>query len=303
MAGNYPDVPAPRMAYDRDGTQAYKYIVANASITQLTGAQIAEINDEDNGSYQVGEYDVSNGQVHLVVYFPQLRNISGVFLGAVGSNGGGGTSPGSLSAVEWSANSTNPIDGTWTAVAGVSTNANPTSPAYRTSIQTVSLAGVKAIRFRIQISTTAGGSSRYDFRAVNFYGEIAAGETPDRLRMWHPTLDEPLDDNNSADGAYFDWGNIQRNTTSDLTFRIKNNSSTLTANSVVVSQQTLTDTSPIVRDMFTFSDGGAFTASLDIGSLPPAAISSVITKRFARPSNAVLSLWAARTIANPTSWS
>lgn len=123
------------------------------------------------------------------------------------------------------------------------------------------------------------------------------------MRMWRPTLDELLDDNNSADGAFFDWGDVQRNTTSDKSFRVKNESATLTANGVVVSQQTLTDTTPAVNSMFTFSDGGAFATSIEIGSLAPGALNPVITKRFTRPNDAVLSLWASRTVANPTSWS
>jgi hypothetical protein len=209
------------------------------------------------------------------------------------------TQGGTIQGVETSTNTTNGIDGTWTNQGNYVNTGNIVTPILlRNSITSLSVAGVKAMRW---LNASGAGGAR-NVRGLQLFGAIAAGETPDRLRMWHPTLDEPLDDNTSADGAFFDWGDIQRNTTSDKTFRIKNNSATLTANGIVISQQTLTDTTPSVNSQFTFSDGGAFASSIDIGNLAPGAISVVVTKRFTRPSNAILSLWTSRTIANPTSW-
>lgn len=281
MAGNYPDVPAPRMAFDRDGSVGARISSSN-TVTLLTQAELQQINNETNG-------EISNSDVgaRYAIIFPQLRDMSGYFIYSGLAS--------FFKDISTSADTTNGLDGTWTIHSANPTASATSAPGYRSNIQAVSWAGIKAFRFRTVDTGWNWG--------LHLYGAVAAGQTPDRLRMWHPTLDEPLDDATSADGAYFDWGDVQQNTTSDKTFRIKNNSSTLSANSIVISQETLTDTTPTVNSQFTFSDGGAFLASLDIGNLAPGALSPVITKRFTRPANATLSLWTSRTIANPGSWS
>lgn len=292
MAGFYPDVPAPRMAYDRDGTVVCNINFNVASSTPLTLAQVQAINNESTTSYS---YTGSQGQsIAAAFIFPQNRDIAGY---RISRSFAGQITTGAL---ESSVDTTNGLDGTWVSVANPHTTTSAFDKITMRTIDAVAISTVKAIRFRYS-SGGSGGQSIVHYM-VHLYGAVSVGETPDRLRMWHPTLDEPLDDNTSADGAYFDWGDIQRNTTSDKTFRIKNTSATLTANGIVISQDTLTDTSPTVNSQFTFSDGGAFAASIDIGSLAPGTISPVITKRFARPSNATLSLWTSRTIADPTSW-
>jgi hypothetical protein len=285
MAGNYPDVPAPRMAYDRDGSVG-ALVTTGGGISLLSGGQLATINDEDSD-----ELGWTPATTALCIIFPELRDVAAY---VCAHNSSDGTVPG---LVDTSINTTNGFDGTW--VSRGTWVRTSIGTGLRTAINTISWTGVKAVRFHGS-GGNFGGSNHT--QALHLFGSITAGQNPDRLRMWHPTLDEPLDDSTSADGAFFDWGDIQRNTTSDKTFRIKNNSATLTANSIVISQETLSDTSPTVNSQFTFSDGGAFAASIDIGNLAPGALSPVITKRFARPSNAILSLWTSRTIANPTSW-
>lgn len=291
MAGNYPDVPAPRMAYDRDGSTLYR--IDGSSVTILADSIKRDLNDESDSQYGFG----TGATYRMGIVFPQLRDVVGLhivhFAGAAFSQG--------LDTFEVSSDTTNGLDGTWSAPGDPAELHGSVGTAARTSIQSVSWLGIKAFRFYIRKGDDATPVTHY-MRAIHLYGSITAGETPDRLRMWHPTLDEPLDESNAADGAYFDWGDIQRNTSSDKTFRIKNNSATMTANSIIVSQETLTETTPTITSQFTFSDGGAFAASIDIGSLAPGAISPIITKRYARPSNATLSLWTSRTIANPTNW-
>lgn len=288
MAGNYPDVPAPRMAYDRDGTIGWGCYTDAASPTIMSGAQVATLNDEDGDGVATQTLVGTTGNKALFYgfIFPQLRSVSGYKVIISNTT--------TISTLEWSGNTTNGLDGTWNSLGNW---AGTTAIGDYRNITAVALTGVSGLRWRL---TNLNVNPVY--QAIHLYGAIEAGQTPDRLRMWHPTLDEPLDDNTSADGAYFDWGDVQRNTTSDKTFRIKNNSATLTANSIVISQETPSDTTPTVNSQFTFSDGGAFAASIDIGNLAPGAISPVLTKRFTRPSNAALALWTSRTIANPTSW-
>lgn len=287
MAGSYLDAPAPRMLYDRDGTVGLNIATGYASIvSQLSAATLLALNDETSTNAVTG-----NG---ICLIFPQLRDIRGMLIRYLET--GTGSSP-SISGTQWSANTTNGIDGTWAAVATIGAYGAGDPVQYRQSIQSVTLNGVKGLRW-----AQGGGGATITYRTVHLYGSLTAGETPDRIRMWHPTLDEPLDDLTSADSAHLDWGDTARGTTADKTFRIKNNSATLTANSVDVSVNVPTDTSPTVASQHTLSNGGAFAASVNIGNLTPGQISSVITLRRTTASNATLSLWTARVIVNPGSW-
>jgi hypothetical protein len=133
------------------------------------------------------------------------------------------------------------------------------------------------------------------FRNVHLYGEPAPGENPNRLALWHPTLDQRVTP------AYFDWGNVPRSSSADRLFRVKNVSSTLTASSVRVAMEALTDTTPSVPGQHSISsDGTTFLAQVNIGSLSPGAISGPLTLRRVIPSNAVLSLWSFRVFAEST---
>lgn len=281
MAGNYPDVPAPRMAYDIDGSVGFFTDLVGVSV--WSGAQMNSANDEtaDGTGFSSGR----NG-----VIFPQLRDVTGILF-----------HQGSASTTwlaETSIDTTNGLDGTWVNRGSFTNSATyPISgPSARTEIEVVAWTGIKAVRLRM---SSVGGDNRL---GLHIYGALAAGETPDRLRMWHPTLDEPLDDATAADGAHLDWGDVTRGTTADKTFRIKNNSATLTANSITLTTSIRTDTTPSIPPQITYSDGGAFATSINIGNLLPGAISSLITVRRTTPVNATLALWWWRTIAEAGSW-
>lgn len=283
MAGNYPDVPAPRMALDVDGTIGFHVLKAGGAITTLTGANMIALNDE-GGNTSYGPVGTS----WFGYIFPQFRDLSGVFMAAntVYSD-----------IAQTSVDTTNGFDGTWvTALNPATSRANaltPLSPDYRANITALSSTNVKAFRW------TGANNTVY---ALHLYGSISAGQTPDRLRMWHPTLDQPLDDATSADGAHLDWAEVTRSTTADRTFRVKNNSATLTANSIALTSSALTDATPSLPPQITYSDGGAFATTINIGNLTPGVISSLLTVRRTTSSTAALGLWNWRTIAEAGSW-
>lgn len=293
MAGSYPDVPAPRMAYDRDGSIGFWHF--NSTPTVLTDPQMANMNDEvfdavtnPGGSGDPGETP------YVGIIFPELRDIAAVGF-VQGSNG-------NTTIVETSGDTTNGLDGTWTEQIDDMDNYptagafRPDPPYYRTTMVLLSVAGVKAIRF---VRSNLGGDK--SIHGMHLYGDITAGETPDRLRLWHPTLDQALDDTAvSPDGAYFDWGNVQQTTTQDRMFRIKNNSATLTATDITLSTEALTPAA--VPDAHTINSGSGFGATANIASLAPGVISSVCTLRRTTPSNATLGPWAVRIIAEADSW-
>lgn len=286
MAGSYPDAPAPRMAYDIDGTVSVRAQVSTGTILEnISQGQLQVINNENSDAVTVSFF--GQGLVSFVFMFPQLRDIVGYKYQYAGMP---------PSDIETSVNTTNGVDGTWVSQGGVSSQTYNVPPMR--TITAVSWSGVKAVKFRASNS----GSTTSDITSLHIYGRIASLQTPDRLRMWHPTLDEPLDDNTAADGAHLDWAEVTRSTTADKTFRIKNNSATLTANSIALTTSVLTNASPAIGPQITYSDGGAFATTINIGNLAPDTISGLLTVRRTTASNAALSLWWWRTIAEAGSW-
>lgn len=292
MAGNYADVPAYRFAYERDGTVA-NWRQHGFGPTDLTPANLSAMNDEDiTDSYGISLF-AGTTSWYLTFLFPELRDVTGYWMMA--SQAAGTGMFGTAVTIQGSTDTTNGVDGTWSGaiVPQVSTLLVPNQ---RTEIDSVSFIGIKAIQFRW---TTAGGTGHAAFiYCTHLYGHIPLDQSIDRLVFWHPTLDQELAP------AYLDWGNVPRGSTEDRTFRVKNLSATLTANDVIVSPDAPTDTTPSVAGQQVLStDGSTFTGSIAVGDLPPGGISDVCTIRRITPSNAALSLWTARLIADANTWS
>lgn len=271
MAGNYPDPIGRRMAWDKDGTALVTINNVNA-ITQRTTVEKQNINNETSGT------GLNPNQLVTAVIFPELRDIVGLMVYALNH-----------SAWETSVNTTNGLDGTWVSRT-TPVEATNSAPGYRNGQVSAGWTSIKAIRFY-------SFGINYNLK-LHLYGDMTAGQTPDRLRVWHPTLDQIIPP------AHLDWGNVPRGSSADRQFRVKNNSSTLTANTVTVSIEALSDTTPSVPGQYSFSfDGITFTSTVQIASLGPGAISAPITVRRVTPSNATLSLWTTRIIAEAVSFS
>lgn len=291
MAGNYPDVPGHRFVMDRDGTQIYRISPTNV-ISQLTPTQVQGVQDESDSTITP---NVGGPTGRVVVYFPEQRSISGIF--ARGSSAVPST-PLYPMPLEYSENTTNGLDGTWTstsAIGGPGSVGAPgvTIPDYRALITPLALSNVRALRI-----SSAQLSYDWHLRTLHIYGSIPTAGSPNRLAIWNPALDEPIG------GAYFDWGDSPRSSSADRTFRVKNLSGSLTANNITVSFDALTDGAPAVAGMHLVSDDGTtFAATELIASLAPGAISSVLTLRRVLPSNAPLGLWAPRIHAVADTWS
>lgn len=278
MTGIYPDVPGPRMAYDRDGTVvAYLTNASSGPVTPLNTVNILALNDEeDDGAVQPSLATSSA----LVWIFPELRDLVGVFI------------PMASGSLQTSTNTTNGVDGTWTTQLSTFTGLNmaETTVSARQNIQTLSLTGIRGVKV-----ICGSGPATPDF--IHLYGKPSTGQNPDRLCFWHPTLDQEIG------GAYFDWGDIVQGTTATRDFRIKNISSTYTANSVTVTMDCPSDTSPTVLSQHTVSpDGISFGSSASAGTLAPGVISSTMTLKRDISASAVLSLWTMRLRASASSW-
>ena len=293
MAGNYPDVSAKRMAIDKDGSQFFR-VYTSGSVVELTAGEIANICDETSATAIGG----AGEEMAICVIFAELRDLDGFLMSVDGTTGG--FQRYYAGPVSVSSNTTNGLDGTWTVIRPWSDDTlgdgivlTATKPQMRTAVYWTTSLNVKAVK----LGFWGSGSRILD---LHLYGKIKAGETPKRLELWHPTLDQSLS------AAYFDWGDIPRNSTETRSFRIKNMHSTLTSNGVRAAMSALTDTSPsVVGQMALSQDGGSTWAAQQTLSAPlaPGAISPVLQIRRNTASNATLSLWWSRVFADATSWS
>lgn len=275
MAGTYPDAPSNKIPLDIQGA-----IMLNISAgpSQLDSSVIRSLTG-DSGNQVIDEV---YGATYAIV-FPYKIDVTHWFIGIYSSAGG--------PSLSYSTDTTNGVDGVWTALAVPYVFGSKSQS--RTDIQSFPVSGVKAVQFALGY-----GIGSQQLRAFHIYGTPSSGQNPDRLEIWNPSLDQKVT------GAHFDWGDVPRGSSSDRTFRVKNMSDTLTANGVVLSFDTISDSSPSFGGSHTLSlDGSIFTSSVTIPSLLPGQISSIVTIRKSTPSNAQVSLWSSRLKAQATSWS
>ncbi len=282
MAGSYPDAPAPRMAWDDDGS-TFAFVEDTGVITSLSSAQAKTVNDEFgsfDGNSSIFTADSRSG--YYAIIFPELRDITHYYLSF--NNAGDAT------VFQKSANTTNGFDGTWTNITATATsNSSGTSPGYRNSILTSSNTGVKGLRLR---RTGPGNRQLY---SMHIFGTIPAANSPDRLIV--------TDTSGSQIAAQLDFGDTARGTNQTKQFKVTNNSSTLTATSITISLQANTDASPTLIGQYQLStDNSTFANSINIGSLAPSASSAALYIKDTVALNATLGLWAARIQASAASW-
>ncbi len=252
MAGSYPDAFGRRMAWDADGTVAL-YVPTGGNADEYTPAQADQVNSEEGADVNVG-LTASGYNIHI---FPELRDVVGFF---IAKNGGGYTT------LETSVDTTNGIDGTWVQVLADVTDASAVNPDYRNSVDSISAIGVKGIR----VFKNSGGTSNR-MLAIHIYGKISAAQTPDRIVFLDP---------DNADAQFtkvLDFGDVPRGQTQTRTFKIKNNSGSLTVNTITITAE---DLYLNAGDWFTFGDDGInYSASFAAGNLGPGAEKLIYMKQ------------------------
>jgi hypothetical protein len=276
MAGYYPAAPDHKIFYTDNGTLAFTQQVSGGAVSEMTSAAL---NAEQTGNVIDFWYD--EGRIGFV--FPQLMDIVGIFYM---------TNAGGVGKVRTSLDTTNGSDGVWTIVNSnlpmSIRDAAGASLAWRNSVVPVSILGIKGL--------TLEGNGRY-VQAVHLYGRPSAGQAADRLRFWHPTTDTEVL------GPHFDYGDQPRGLTSTIQFRIKNNSTTKTANTITITDDALTAANPTLASQTRFSsDNSSYNPTLSIGNLAPGALSPVLYARLILATNAAIGPWRQRFLATPTSW-
>ena len=159
---------------------------------------------------------------------------------------------------------------------------------------------LKGIRFQPGGRRVIGDSdtSNVLFK-IHLYGQPDTDALTQRLDIWQVSSDL------RASAGYLDWGDTPLGSTADKSFRVKNVSPTLTAHTITVDiLPALATTIPSPDSMMLLSlDGGAtWTATVEIATLSPGAISGTILIRRTTPANAALSNWSPRLSVETLSW-
>lgn len=292
MGGSYPDAPSRRMAWDADGSVAlWRRIAANGLLpsqwSELGTPTKENINDENPATGQ----DTNPGggtasQFHFVVIFPELREFDGFFWQSLIAN-----STPSPSNLQTSPDTNNGINGTWTTRDGSFTHGGTDLDSYR-SVTSFAIPTIRAVRYHWQTQDNQGWRH---IRSAHIYGEISPGETPDRLLF----IDE-------ATGLEYtspvDFGDIPRGSSEDFEFRLKNNSASLTIETIQYTASSLYESSGSWYT-FTLPGGSTYQATRQVASLAPATTTGVITGRRITPASEALQVHAGRISATHASLS
>lgn len=299
MAGVYADIPGTRFALDQDGSvMKYRDYTASSAWTDVT-ASLSEAQKVNTANYinMLFPGNANANYNQFAIAFPEARTINGLYLHA-GFNDG--TPQAQNFTWEYSTNTTDGTDGTWTTFTVTFSffgshdqSGDSPKPYYRSDIATVSLSNVKGIRARWQSSHSWG--VQYRVYVFHVYGSRPTTGV-DRLAFWHPSSDQALG------AAYLDFGDIAQGTSVTRQFRLKNLSSSLTANTITLQVSDLlpeyTGTGLQVS-----TDNTTYQSSVNVGNLAPGVISGTLYVRRTVPGAETTTQRQARLLAAAASWS
>lgn len=276
----YTPPPNNRFAYDRDGSAIMVYGYADMrNITgNYTASQLAYLNSDiyTNGSIAVEYGPIDPQNSWICVIFPEARTVTGVY--AATNNSGSYE-------FKYSTDTTNGVDGNWTdATSSVELHNTPIFPDARNDISAVNWSNVTGVRFFRSNYNLTGGTRTH---ALHLYGDRPTNI--DRLAIWHPTEDREIN------GEDLDFGSVARTNTATLYYRVKNLSTTLTANTISLTVNANGDLSPSFVSQMTPTPGS-------ITSLASGTISSVCQIDFNVSATASLSYMTLRIVAEAASW-
>jgi len=258
MAGNYPDAPGHRMAWDADGSVAMWRLTWITTQTDMPLADRQQLQGEYDGDHLPWPNGVGNN-FYVTTIFPELREVDGVFFAKFGNI--------ALLACYTSVDTTNGVDGAWVLAISNVAEYSSTPLYYRTGITDLALSNIKAIRQNVNPQT----NSSVSLSTQHIYGTFSAGETPDRIIFL---------DSEDADAPFtkvLDFGDIPRGVVTLRQIKLKNNSSTKTINTI---QITAEDLYLNAGNWYTFGDDGiTYVADFAVGNLGPGSTQLIYIER------------------------
>lgn len=305
----YSALPDHRIPYDNDGTVVGYAIYANYGsnfagalagglTAYLSQSDLAELQDDD--AVQIGPLTFSNtgdNQHCLWLFYPEQREVTGIVLEDPGETWTGTRGlQSSGNAIQGSNDTTNGVDGTWETASltggwpvyhrgGSGTTG---LDKWRSGIKPVSFTGGKrTIRLGIH---WVGNNVTIGLSLLHLYGEKAAGQTPDDLVFI---------DHDTTPGVEYqapeDFGDRPLGTSVVRQFRVKNVSTTKTANSINIQCND--------ADFAISTDSTTWVVTINIASLAAGAQSSTMYIRNTTPAAGnLLGPRFARIVAVVGSW-
>jgi hypothetical protein len=257
MSGAYPDAPGRKMNVYSDGTMVLQSSVSSGTPRKASGvmsdisnsATLLTLLDHNN----VSDFEAPNGgeDYPLVYIFPELRDIDGTFFSGYSTSGGYylGTST----------DTTNGLDGSWTTQTTTRTVFAPNVfviPGYRDDVYEWTASAVRALQWVAEDQS----ANAFGIRAAEIFGEIASGETPDRIIL--------LDDDTGLEVSIpQDWGDRPRGTARDKLLRLKNNSGSLTASTIDVGRGRTETITTDASSWIELDNGAGFGSTFQVSSL------------------------------------
>lgn len=294
----YPSPPGHRMAYDIDGSGLYHYRKSTGLISRIADSWLTGRNsDEEHTRY--GDFSMYDDDFFAVA-FPEKRDLTGIFFSLLREvNNYPAEDISHVKRVEVSENTQTLIDGDWTTILTPAETAGDVAvtPDYRTKILELSASNVRAIR--IVFGRRAGSTRQRTsyLKVLHLYGSISEGQTLDKLAIWHPTDDVPID------AGYFDWGDIAQGSVSTRQFRVKNLSSTKTAKAIDITKSATGEAAQSLLAYHKFSvDTQQNLDTVRLSQVAPGATSQIVTMSINLPSTAPLGPKTVRVQAKPTEW-
>lgn len=293
VAGRFPQDGAPYENF-------YEWDPGVNGLDQLNDLDFAIIaQDWPNKRFPIaGEFARGVADTENVWIFPELRDLHGYVI--VGTQQNPATGGWGNMRTYYSNDTTNGIDGTWTLILnhgnGQDTPQGAHPEDWRTAIVESSHLAVRGFKVVGSFGVFTGGN--LVFRACYIFGMIAAGETPDRILF--------IDNSTGLEFTKpMDWGDVPRGTVLDWEIYMKNNSATLTANTMVLDFTTLYNASDTWYSIK--KTGGAFAATHNIASIGPGARYplgvDVLTVRLDVPDSEAFSInEAILELSVPVSW-
>lgn len=291
------------MAWDEDGTIGlYAWDVSTfpavggnptGAWSEMTSANRIQLNSEQPSVDTLNRGAANFPVTWVCLLFPELRDIYGVYVQL--DVYAGDTARDSDSWLAHSADTTTGLDGSWAETeTGVFFYESGSIADYRENHTTVTptVTGVRGLKMQLGTNTIASNTAPTN---IHVYGQLASGETPDRILI----LDDPA---STAFSVSHDWGDTPRGTVHDEVLKLKNNSGSFGANNIVL---TFEDSYRGSSAWYTIKEaGGSFASSLSItGPLAAGATyANAITVRKTVPSNEALGPHAARLQVAVGSW-
>ena len=269
----YAALPDRRMAYDNDGTIVYIGQAGDGAVTELTSGQKIELNDNDQTVAISRAKGAANPDQHrLYFFFPEQREITGLWAQAYPSGTGGSISGLNLTGSNDTGNGEN---GTWETASfpgGVpnAIGSSKTFDEWRTGIKAVSFTGPKK-NIRLSFNGSTNNALTVNWVTAQIYGEAAAGAM---------THDLVYIDHDTTPGVEFatpeDFGDLPLGTTEIRQFRIKNTSATRTATGINIQ---CNDPNFVIAE----DAAGPWVVTINIASLAPGAESATFHLRCTAP--------------------